>query len=712
MTGGVGSRTLTAWVTALVLVLLGYARPAVAQPVVDAASMGTTGTANAGSLTFSHTTTGTNLYLVVGVSLRVLTSPDFERVLTVTYNGVQSLTQIDAMNDATPTGNVRIEQWGLLAPSTGMHNIVVTLDPAHGTGSTEIVGGAVSFTNVDQSTPLANHGSAGGTGTAPTVTITSSTNQLVIDTLAANNTGSSTPPNASVGGGQTAQWNGATNVASPALNVRGRGATDPGAASVTMSYMLTSVSGTANWAIGAVGLNGFIPTTPTMTPTNTITLTPTNTVTLTPTNTVTLTPTNTVTPTPSITVTPTPSNTVTLTPSNTVTLTPTNTVTLTPSNTVTLTPTNTITLTPTNTITLTPTNTVTLTPTNTITLTPTNTITLTPTNTITLTPTDTATETPTVTNTPTSTFTSTETPTETATVTATSTDTPTVTNTPTATNTVTLTPTNTVTQTPTDTVTQTPTNTVTQTPTTSSTGTPTETPPVTNTPSSTPTNTSTATVSATATQTATSTVTATPTATPTHTPTSTPTRTPTTTSTRTPTSSPSATATHTVTATSTRTSTSTQTRTATQTPTVTSTRTITPTATAGPPTIETPISPGSGTVPGNGTPNCSEIDICEIGNDGRTPSTPPCSGPDTIIGKGPDGPTGKFNIPVSPPLEIGECIYAFDTCSMLVSSVTCITPPAPVPALSPRILALALAMLGLIALFGLWRLRRYEAPEP
>jgi len=59
-----------------------------------------------------------------------------------------------------------------------------------------------------------------------------------------------------------------------------------------------------------------------------------------------------------------------------------------------------------------------------------------------------------------------------------------------------------------------------------------------------------------------------------------------------------------------------------------------------------------------------------------------------------------------------ECIYAFDTCSMLVSSVTCITPPAPAPALSPRMLALALAMLSLIALLGLRRLWRYEAPEP
>jgi hypothetical protein len=84
----------------------------------------------------------------------------------------------------------------------------------------------------------------------------------------------------------------------------------------------------------------------------------------------------------------------------------------------------------------------------------------------------------------------------------------------------------------------------------------------------------------------------------------------------------------------------------------------------------------------------------------------PCTFPDTIIGSGMSGPTGQFNIPVSPPLAIGECIYAFDTCSQLVSPVTCIFPPAPAPALSPQHLAVALGFLSLIGLIGVRRLRR------
>jgi hypothetical protein len=72
---------------------------------------------------------------------------------------------------------------------------------------------------------------------------------------------------------------------------------------------------------------------------------------------------------------------------------------------------------------------------------------------------------------------------------------------------------------------------------------------------------------------------------------------------------------------------------------------------------------------------------------------------------GPAGPNGSFNIAV-PPLEANQCIYAFDTCAMVTSPVACARLPAPAPALSQRLLVVALGVLSLVALLGVGRLRR------
>jgi hypothetical protein len=73
---------------------------------------------------------------------------------------------------------------------------------------------------------------------------------------------------------------------------------------------------------------------------------------------------------------------------------------------------------------------------------------------------------------------------------------------------------------------------------------------------------------------------------------------------------------------------------------------------------------------------------------------------------GPSNASGLFAVAIAPPLAANECIYAFDTCTMLVSAVQCARLPAPAPALSPRALLLAVAALGLVALLGFTRLRR------
>ena len=179
-----------------------------------------------------------------------------------------------------------------------------------------------------------------------------------------------------------------------------------------------------------------------------------------------------------------------------------------------------------------------------------------------------------------------------ATPTPTSTPTQTPSNTPTNTNTPTHTPTST--STPSNTPTHTPTNTNTPTHTPTNTNTPTHTPTSSNTPTHTPTHTPTNT------RTPTHTPTNTPTATPS--PTDTPTQTPTATDTPTDTPTPTNTPTDTPTATNTPTDTPTPTHTPTATPSPTNTPTHTPTATNTPTDTPTPTNTPTDTPTATNTP--------------------------------------------------------------------------------------------------------------
>ena len=256
----------------------------------------------------------------------------------------------------------------------------------------------------------------------------------------------------------------------------------------------------------------------------------------------------------------------------------------------------------------------------------------------------------------------------------------------------------------TPTATATDTATATATPTSTATSTSTETSTATSTATATPTDTATATATPTdtATATATATNTATATATSTATATATATGTASQTATATPTCTPTATSSPSQTATGSQTHTPTSTGTTTQTPTVTNT----PTSTPAVPQLDTGVGPGDDSVGGSGEPDCGDIRICHIGGSGTTPSSPPCTAPDTVLGSGPSDGAGNFDIMIAPPLSAFECVYAYDTCNSLVGPTLCAGSPAPAPALSPRLLALSMAVLGLVALLGLHRRRR------
>ncbi|MGH9858921.1 MAG: hypothetical protein ACRD5F_02735, partial [Candidatus Acidiferrales bacterium] len=107
--------------------------PAHAQITFDAGSNGHG--ANVSSVTFSHSCSGSNRILFVGVY--VLQSGGAPAASTVTYAGV-SLTLLNRIVN----GNHGSELWYLVAPPTGANDVVVTI----GVSTLRIWPVAVSFT--------------------------------------------------------------------------------------------------------------------------------------------------------------------------------------------------------------------------------------------------------------------------------------------------------------------------------------------------------------------------------------------------------------------------------------------------------------------------------------------------------------------------------------------------------------------------------------
>lgn len=118
---------------------------------LDAVAVANSGATGVASLTWSHTASGTDRILIVGISWTGTST-----TMSVTHAGnapTGSLTQ----SDATTAYHSRIYYW--VAPTTGAQNIVAT--PS---ATASIYGGSVSFAGVDQSTPCPTETGATGSG--------------------------------------------------------------------------------------------------------------------------------------------------------------------------------------------------------------------------------------------------------------------------------------------------------------------------------------------------------------------------------------------------------------------------------------------------------------------------------------------------------------------------------------------------------------------
>lgn len=120
----------------------------------------TASTDASGALSWSHTCTGTDLVLLVGVQTR---STTIYAVTGITYNGV-ALTKIDHQDGAN---NVRSELWYLIAPATGANTVEVTFENT----PTRASAGAISLTGADQTAPIEASNKATGDTSNPTAAV-------------------------------------------------------------------------------------------------------------------------------------------------------------------------------------------------------------------------------------------------------------------------------------------------------------------------------------------------------------------------------------------------------------------------------------------------------------------------------------------------------------------------------------------------------------
>ena len=185
------------------------------------------------SLTWSHTCTGSDRGLVVGVTWVAASVT----ISSVTYNGV-TMTSEGAVT-STLSSALHLEQFSLIAPDTGANNIVVTFSAA----VAGVIGGGVSYTGANQTDLTGTQVSVNnGVSSPATVDVSSASDEIVQDVVLKNSTDTIT-----VGASQTQRWN--VNIGTNGLH-NGGGSTETGASTTTMSWTFSGVV----WIIAAIAV--------------------------------------------------------------------------------------------------------------------------------------------------------------------------------------------------------------------------------------------------------------------------------------------------------------------------------------------------------------------------------------------------------------------------------------------------------------------------
>jgi len=152
---------------------------------------------------------------------------EFARTWSATYNSV-------AMTSAGSFGGTSWNTFGQVfylkeatMPAAGAHDIVVT---ASGAFAGDIDCGAVSFSGVDQTTPVSGYNHSTATAVTASLDITSATGNIVVSTVSE---GSATATYMFTTTGGTVRWNRDGNTGAPTATW---GATQTGAATTTCGW--------------------------------------------------------------------------------------------------------------------------------------------------------------------------------------------------------------------------------------------------------------------------------------------------------------------------------------------------------------------------------------------------------------------------------------------------------------------------------------------
>lgn len=189
---------------------------------------------------------GTNRLMIVGVSISTQGNNVGSSVTSITY-GTQSLTKI--AGTVLETAARRVEIWQLVAPNVGTANITIN---GNKTGSNNnklgVVAGVITFTGVDQTSPLRSSTAASGSSATASASLSSSGTDFVLDTLCVAGTITVTSPV-----GQTAQWN--TRSGNTGQDAAGAASSMTG--SSPTATISEGLSGSSAWTIGAISIRAF-----------------------------------------------------------------------------------------------------------------------------------------------------------------------------------------------------------------------------------------------------------------------------------------------------------------------------------------------------------------------------------------------------------------------------------------------------------------------
>ncbi len=204
---------------------------------VSAVSSGTTAADTDSSMTVSHTTgSGSYRLMLVGISFNPNSDERLATTDPVTYGG----TPLSKVGERANSNDAMVYIYSLVAPAVGTADVEITFDSALDEGA---IAGVMTFTGVDQTTPLGTFASAQGDDSTPaTVNISSASGELVFGVA------SSEYEALTASSGQDQHWNMSISGAS----TNGAGGTDAGAPTVAMSWSLDPSYN--HWAIGGVSI--------------------------------------------------------------------------------------------------------------------------------------------------------------------------------------------------------------------------------------------------------------------------------------------------------------------------------------------------------------------------------------------------------------------------------------------------------------------------